>query len=406
MKKILINLLALGLVGGAVVACSSGSTSSTPANGPAAPSTTPLPIPNGYTPTGGDSGAAISTGSNVIAVPATSGYVSYTIDPSISAAIQAATVATGTVTSTVVTTSGNNVLVTVPNISGGTTVTTYVLTPTAQSSQRQSLQDISTSFESYTYESTVVTTNLLSTESSDASATYFPHGLVFGTAESLVVVAPNPSMTTVSFAISSCIGATGAASAIYATKTQGTTYLSLGTESGSVCVISGASGLPTNLSTQAPAGKYTAGNVNSFGFPATLNTGNSLVGYWNVGTVGTAVNIYRILGTYVNGQPTGNGFLNTTSAAAQTTTNGTTQVTFTNVPSTSSINSSYVDASGNVWVGTTNGSVYVLRTGATAWTNTALNGQSGAVTVKYNGSTSGATAVAANAGGFASFEVN
>lgn len=396
MKKILVNLLALGLVGGAVVACSSGSSSSTPANGPAAPSASTLTPPAGSSLSGGTSGAAISLDQNQIALPGASSYVSYTMESSVTAAIRTAGVA-----NTVVATSGNNILISVP--SGSNTVT-YVLTPLAASGQSQSLQATSTSFESYTYESTIATTNLLSAESSGTSA--YPHGLVFGTAESLVVLAPNPTAESVAFAISSCSGATGAASAVYATKTQGTTYLSVGTESGSVCVVSGASGRVTNLSTQAPAGKYTAGTVNSFGFPATLNTGNALVGYWNVGTIGTAVSVYRITGSYVNGQPTGSGFLNTTSGAAQTTTNGTTQVTFTNVPTPSAIQSSYVDASGNVWVGTTTGSVYVLRTGATAWTNSALSGQSGAVTVKYNGSTSGATAVAANAGGSVSFAVN
>lgn len=400
MKKILINLLALGLVGGAVVACSSGSSSSSPANGPAAPSAAQLTPPDGSDLSGGTSGAAINLSQNQIALPGSSAYVSYAMDASVTAAIDAAGVS-----NTVVATSGNNILVSVPSGDGLNTIT-YVLTPVAASGQSQSLQATSTSFESYTYESTAVTTNLLSTESSDASATHFPHGLVFGTANKLVVLAPNPGAESVSFAISDCSGATGSSSAVYATKTQGTPYLSLGTSAGSVCVVSGADGTVTNLSAQAPTDKYTAGNVNSFGFPATLNTGNSLVGYWNVGTVGSAVNVYRITGSYVNGQPTGSGFLNTTSPNPQTTTNGTTQVTFTNVPSTSMINSSYVDASGNVWVGTTNGSVYVLRTGATAWTNTALSGQSGAVTVKYNGSTSGAAAVAANAGGSVSFSLN
>lgn len=398
MKKILVNLLALGLVGGAVVACSSGSSSSTPASGPAAPSVTPVSPPNGSTLSAGTSGAAFNLSQNQIALPGTSGYVTYTMESAVTTAITTATVA-----KTVVATSGNKILISVPS---GINTITYVLTPLATSGQSQALQATSTSFESYTYTTAAVTTNLLSVESSDAASTYFPHGLVFGTAESLVVLAPNPTAQSVAFAISSCSGATGAASAVYATVTQGTPYLSLGTESGSVCVVSGANGTVTNLSTQAPAGKYTAGTVNSFGFPATLNTGNALVGYWNVGTIGTAVNVYRVTGSYVSGKPTGSGFLNTTSGAAQTTTNGTTQVTFTNVPSPSAIQSSYVDASGNVWVGTTNGSVYVLRTGATAWTNTALSGQSGVVTVKYNGSTSGATAVAGESASSSSYALN
>ncbi|RTL10353.1 MAG: hypothetical protein EKK54_11485 [Neisseriaceae bacterium] len=398
MKKLLINLLAISLISGTITACSTGGGSSSGPSGPAAPSASELAPPAGSALAGGTSGAAINLSQNQIALPGASAYVSYAMDPSVTAAIGPA-VNAGTA---IVATSGNNILINVPSGDGLNTIT-YVLTPVATSGQSQSLQATSTSFESYTYPAAEVTTNLLSTE----SATVFPHGLVYGTAKSLVVLAPNTSgLSPVNFPISTCAGATGSASAVYATVTQGTPYLSFGTSAGSVCVVSGADAKVTNLATQAPAGKYTAGNVNSFGFPATLNTGNSLVGYWNVGTVGSAVNVYRITGSYVNGQPTGNGFLNTTSPNPQTTTNGTTQVTFTNVPSTSMINSSYVDASGNVWVGTTNGSVYVLRTGATAWTNTALSGQSGAVTVKYNGSTSGATAVAANAGGSVSFSLN
>jgi hypothetical protein len=321
MKKILVNLLALGLVGGAAVACSSGSSSNpAPAPAPAAPAASQLAPPDGSALSEGTSGAAINLGQNQIALPGTSAYVTYTMDAAVTAAITAAGVA-----NTVVATSANNILVSVP--SGSNTIT-YVLTPSG--TQSQSLLATSTSFESYTYPSSVPKTNLLSVE----SATAFPHGLVFGTAESLVVLTANPTATSVNFSISRCSGASGAASAVYATKTQGTNYLSFGTASGSVCVVSGADATVTNLSSQAPAGKYTAGNVNSFGFPATLNTGNTLVGYWNVGTIGTAVNVYRITGSYVNGTPTGSGFLNTTSATAQTTTNGTTQVTFTNVPST------------------------------------------------------------------------
>jgi hypothetical protein len=171
--------------------------------------------------------------------------------------------------------------------------------------------------------------------------------------------------------------------------------------------LSGTNGKFTNLSSQAPAGKYTAGNVNSFGLPSTLNTSTNLLGYWNVGTVGSAVNLYRITGTYVNGTPTGNGFLNTTLAGAQTTTNGTTQVTFTGFPTNSSIYTSYVDNTGNLWVGTTNGKVYVLRVGATQWTNTTIPGTSVTnVTVSSNGTASGATAVALVGGSSTSFSVN
>ena len=403
MKKILVNLLALGLVGGAVVACSSGSSSnSTPASGPAAPSATAVTPPNGFTiPAGSASGAAFNLSANQLAVPGASGYTTLAMPAALSQAIQDAGTAAATVTA-----SGSNIVVSVPS---GANTLTYVLTPVAQSSQSQSLQAVATTPESYTYESTVATTNLIAVESSTTAGVY-PHGLVFGTNESIVVVSPNPtSAPRFSLPLTRCSGVVSAdhASTISATITQSAGYISFGTQTGKVCVLSGSTGTWTNLSSQAPttnANAYTPGNVNNFGFPSTLNTGSTLVGYWNVGT-GTT-NIYRVTGYYKNSTPTGNGFLNTTSGAAQTTTNGTTQVTFTNVPSTSAIYSSYVDAAGNVWVGTTNGSVYVLRTGATAWTNTALTGATGAVTVQTNGGTSGATATSLIGGATQSFSVN
>ena len=384
MKKILVNLLALGLVGGAVVACSSGSSSSTPASGPAAPSATAVTPPNGFTiPAGSASGAAynLTPGAGQMALPGSSGYTTFSLPNDLTAAILATP---GTTSAVTVTSSGSNIVVSLPS---GANTLTYVLTPVAQSSQSQSLQaTVATTAESYTYGPADAKTNLIAV----ASAPQYPHGLVFGTSESLVVLAPNPGAESASFPISGCAGVSGTTSTISASTVNTVSYVSIGTSTGSVCVLSGSTGTWTNLSSQAPTGKYTAGNVNNFGFPSTLNTGSTLVGYWNVGT-GTT-NIYRVTGYYNNATPTGNGFLNTTSGAAQTTTNGTTQVTFTNVPSTSAIYSSYVDAAGNVWVGTTNGSVYVLRTGATAWTNSTLAGATGNVTVAGNGTAQGITA--------------
>ena len=400
MKKILVNLLALGLVGGAVVACSSGSSSSTPASGPAAPSATAVTPPNGFTiPAGSASGAAynLTPGAGQMALPGSSGYTTFSLPNDLTAAILATP---GTTSAVTVTSSGSNIVVSLPS---GANTLTYVLTPVAQSSQSQSLQaTVATTAESYTYGPADAKTNLIAV----ASAPQYPHGLVFGTSESLVVLAPNPGAESASFPISGCAGVSGTTSTISASTVNTVSYVSIGTSTGSVCVLSGSTGTWTNLSSQAPTGKYTAGNVNNFGFPSTLNTGSTLVGYWNVGTIGTAANIYRVTGYYNNATPTGNGFLNTTSGAEQTTTNGTTKVTFTNVPSTSAIYSSYVDAAGNVWVGTNSGSVYVLRTGATAWTNTALTGATGAVTVQTNGGTSGATATSLIGGASKSFALN
>jgi hypothetical protein len=181
MKKILVNLLALGLVGGAVVACSSGSSSSTPAAGPAAPSASQLTPPFPVQP-GSTTGAAFNLASSQIALPGASGYVTYTMESSVTAAI----VAAGGESQATVATSGSNILISIP--SGANTIT-YVLTPTAASGQSQSLQATATDAESYTYESTVALTNLIAIE----SGTVTPHGLVYATSESVVIQEPNPA---------------------------------------------------------------------------------------------------------------------------------------------------------------------------------------------------------------------
>ena len=302
--------------------------------------------------------------------------------------------------------SGGNIVLSMPSGDGSTTLT-YVLTPLAQATQSKALQAVATSAESFNYPTNVVTTPVISV----AATSLTPAGLAFGYSlpgdTGVAIIAPNPNPAApVRKSLTTCASATGTPSAISAVSTQGVVYLGLGTSTGSVCVLSGADFSFTNLSTQAPTGKYTAGNVNGFGFPASLNTSTALVGYWNVGTIGTAVNLYRVTGTYVNGKPTGNGFLNTTQAGQQTTTNGTTVVTFTGFPTNSSIYSSYTDSVGNLWVGTNAGSVYVLRSGATQWSNAALTGATGAVTVETNGATSGATATSLIGGASQSFAVN
>jgi|LauGreDrversion4_2_1035121.scaffolds.fasta_scaffold72419_1 hypothetical protein len=74
--QILVNLLALGLVGGAAVACSSGSSSNpAPAPAPAAPAASQLAPPDGSALSEGTSGAAINLGQNQIALPGTSAYL-------------------------------------------------------------------------------------------------------------------------------------------------------------------------------------------------------------------------------------------------------------------------------------------------------------------------------------------
>lgn len=400
MKKIVINLLAIGLIGASIVACNSGSSSSGPV-GPTAPSASTISPPAGFDiPAGSPSGAAFNLASGELALPGAAGYTTLTMPADLTAAIN--TAGTGSVT---VSTSGGNIVLSMPSTIAGETLT-YVLTPLAQATQSKALQAVATSAESFNYPTNAVTTPVISV----AATSLTPAGLAFGYSllgdKGVAIIAPNPSSERKYTSLTTCSGASGTPSAISAVSTQGVVYLGLGTSTGSVCVLSGANLSFTNLSAQAPAGKYTADNVNGFGFPASLNTNNTLVGYWNVGTIGTAVNLYRVTGTYVNGTPTGNGFLNTTQAGQQTTTNGTTVVTFTGFPTNASIYSSYTDSVGNLWVGTNAGAVYVLRVGATQWTNVALTGATGAVNVETNGATSGATATTLIGGASKSFAVN
>lgn len=402
MKKIVINLLAIGLIGASIVACSSGSSSSGPV-GPTAPSESTISPPAGFDiPAGSPSGAAFNLGDGELALPSASGYTTITMPADLTTAITQA----GGAGSVTVSTSGGNIVLSMPSTIAGETLT-YVLTPLAQATQSKALQAVATSAESFNYPTNAVTTPVISV----AATSLTPAGLAFGYSllgdKGVAIIAPNPNPPApVKTSLTTCSGASGIPSAISAVSTQGVVYLGLGTSTGSVCVLSGANLSFTNLSAQAPAGKYTAGNVNGFGFPASLNTNNTLVGYWNVGTIGTAVNLYRVTGTYVNGTPTGNGFLNTTQAGQQTTTNGTTVVTFTGFPTNASIYSSYTDSVGNLWVGTNAGAVYVLRVGATQWTNVALTGATGAVNVETNGATSGATATTLIGGASQSFAVN
>ena len=402
MKKIVINLLAIGLIGASIVACNSGSSSSGPV-GPTAPSASTISPPAGFDiPAGSPSGAAFNLSSGEIALPGpgASGYSVISLPSDVTAAL-----ATAGVANVGVTASGGNILLSIPGANPADTLT-YVLTPVAAAASRQT-QATATTAESFTYPTANVKTNVISVPATSVTPAGLAFGYLLNGDKGVAIIAPNPNPPApVKTSLTTCSGASGIPSAISAVSTQGVVYLGLGTSTGSVCVLSGANLSFTNLSAQAPAGKYTAGNVNGFGFPASLNTNNTLVGYWNVGTIGTAVNLYRVTGTYVNGTPTGNGFLNTTQAGQQTTTNGTTVVTFTGFPTNASIYSSYTDSVGNLWVGTNAGAVYVLRVGATQWTNVALTGATGAVNVETNGATSGATATTLIGGASKSFAVN
>lgn len=410
MKKIVINLLAISLISTSIVACGSGGSSSQSTTPPAAPSTTPVTPPTNFViPADSTSGAAFNISNSQIALPNSSGYTTINIPTNVNDSIAATAATPNGLNSVTVTSNGgpndnSNILISMPGTTPNTTLT-YVLNGIVQSTHQA--QATSNSAESFTYLTNYVKTNVIAVPATSVTGLGVAFGYNINGTTGAAIIAPNPNpQAPIYTPLSNCSGASGAPSAIYATSSNDVAYVSIGTSAGSVCVLNGANLSFANLSAQAPTAKYTPGNVNGFGFPYSLNTGTTLVGYWNVGTVGTNVNIYRVTGTYINGAPTGNGFLNTTMAGQQTTTNGTTVVTFTGFPANSSINSSYTDSAGNVWVGTNAGNVYVLRTGQTQWTSTSLTGATGAVTVQTNGSSSGATATTLVGGSVQSFAVN
>ncbi len=387
MKKILSTLLAISGLTFITVACSSGGSSANTA--PQAPAATAITPPAGFdVAPGSASGVATNAESGQIAVPTSTGYSTLQLSGSTTDAgspYYALYQATQSGTPVTFTNSGSNVMMSITDTDSGAT-TLYAIATAATQGTSKALNTVETTAESYSY--TVTPTSNLFT-----ATLLTEQALVFGAGSYVDIIFPNGSSIE-----SQTVAVNSTVTAIDGSIANGVAYLAAGTASGNVWVINSSNLTKTDLSTQAPSNKYTPGNVNSFGFPSSLNQGNTLVGYWNVGTIGESVNIYRITGTYVNNTPTGNGFLNTTLAGQQTTTNGTTVVTFTGFPANNNINSSYVDSAGNVWVGSKNGKVYVLRTGATQWTQASLGTGvvANPVTVGYNGAASGATAVVFN----------
>ncbi len=405
MKKSLIALLVAGTFGTLITACGTGSVGGTNI-GPAAPAASQLPIPASDTDfpfTILDGGAAVASNKTQVAVPGVSGYTIVALPADVVSIL--APLTESQVAQIVAEQTNTGIALILPPEAGATTTTLFIVTQTAQATQATKLQaeSVSSTAESYTVHYPI-TTNILSISNFKMDPDNTISGIAYGSNSQLYVAQPNPSSQEYDTDLAACDENAGNPTTLSAALNGGNAYVAAGSTNGAVCVFSYNTGW-VNLAAQAPANKYTAGNVNSFGFPSLLNNANSsLVGYWNVGS-GTSTNIYRITGAYVNGTPTGNGFLNTTQAGQQTTTNGTTKVTFTGFPVNSTINSSYVDATGNVWVGTTNGKVFVLRVGATQWTNTQLPNATGSVTVSTDGSNSGTIATTFVSGATTTFNI-
>lgn len=403
-QKSLSLSLSVSLLASLLVACSSGSSGGSSSNPPAPvvqPATPPFPADT-LPPDSDTNGAVLNLASSLIAVPSvasgsSSGYLEITLPADVVSALSSAI--SSKLPVVINTTQSEKVTITINNSDKSSTV--YLLHPPTKSEQ-SSLQ-VATNYvaESFTIVADKAsTTNLLPVQ--DTSDTSQPvnelvYGYDAGGKPGVAVLLPNNNVSASLAVYKTLNECSGVSKVISATVSGGVDYLGVGTDGAStsnVCVVSLSDEVTvTNLATQAPASKYTGTPVKAFGFPSLLNQGNSLVGYWYSGN-----QIYKVLGSYVNGTPTGTGFLNVTSGQPQVTQSGQTKVTFTNVPSSNIINSTYVDNVGNVWVGTNIGSVYVLRLGYTQWSQVSLGTGviGGSVTMVSNGTNNGATAIAGN----------
>lgn len=395
--SVLTSLLVACGGGGGCGGCSGDNPPPAPIVNPATPPFTPDIVPSGSD----TNGAVLNISSGLIAIPSVAsgsfgGYLEIAMPTDVTAALGSA-INSG-LPLVINSTSSGQVTIAVRNNDGSSSL--YLLSPATKSSQSSLLAATNYVAESFTLVADKInTTNtlpvkLVSYLSQPINAIVY--GYNAGGNSGVAVVLPNSNSLQEPSVYKTLNECSGVSNTIATTISQGVDYIGVGTTGAStsnVCVASLANKTitVTNLATQAPTSKYpsTSTPVKAFGFPSLLNQGNSLVGYWYSGN-----QIYKVLGSYVNGTPTGTGFLNVTSGQPQVTQSGQTKVTFTNVPSSNIINSTYVDNVGNVWVGTTNGSVYVLRVSYTQWSGVSLgSGVVGSVTMTNNGTNNGATAV-------------
>lgn len=404
---VLISCLILSACGGVSGVSGGGNSPIPPTASQATLPFTPDPVPAGSD----TNGAVMNLTDGLLAIPSiatgsSGGYLEIALSSDVIAALNAAISADRPLT--INTTQSGQVTIAVKNVDGSSSL--YLISPNTQS--RKSLSAVSSSAESFTLVADKPsTTNTMPVRLGgflNEPINAIVYGYNANNKPGLAVVFPNNNALQAQTVYKTLNACSGVSSTLSSTNSQGVDYIGVGTSGASasnVCVASLSNGniAVTNLSAQAPASKYTSTPVKSFGYPTTLNTGNALVGYWF-----SQNQIYKVIGSYVNGVPTGSGFLNVTSAQTQVTNAGRTRVTFTNVPAANIIYSTFVDNSGNVWVGTNGGTVFVLRNGYTQWTSVSLGTGviGGNVTVTNNGTNSGATAVStAVSGGTAVYNV-
>ena len=407
MKKIVINLFAIGLIGASVAACSSGSSSSGPAPAPATIAVD-VPVPAGFTPFGVSPSASDSTtpvaydGRGSIAIPnATTGqYQEFVLPKNINDVLFAANEA-NKMNTIQVGVSGPNVTFTIPSADGGEPEI-FVLTPLNQTPPTQ----IAVGAVNSDQAPVVLVANSGTTQSDGIQATNYPLPANANITTNIIV---NPKINNVqsaqlqaeaaaSFPLTGstgCTGWTGQPSTIQIAVYSGITYVGAGSSTGQVCVLTVANPVNTSSWTSLTSGagtaeitsRYVPGNVNQFQFYA--GNPSALYGYWNVNSAG-ANQVYRVTSS-TSSINVPQSFWNTTISTTQTSSTLGGSVTFSGVPT--GVNTIYTDNNNNVYVGTLTGSVYKLTSGFTQWTSTTLtNGITGPVTVTATSTGTGATA--------------
>lgn len=373
-NKVLLSSLIISLAA-AVVGCNSGSSSS---SGNAAPNVNTLTVPTGFSAsaTVGTSPVLFNVESGQVALPSAAGYQVVQLPANVAAALSPTAYQTATITGA----SDGSVMISLPTV-------TYQIIPSTTTSSKA----IASTAESYAITLSTTTSNVVAFGGS--TATSIPAGVVYGgTDGNLYVNTGTGASTTVDYMTACGVSSGDTIENITPATYNSSSYYAIGTASGVVCVLSGATGTWTNMSNQAPttgANAYNPGNgIANLGF---YGSGNSLLGFWTAANSGGNT-VYQVNGTFNNGTFTPNAFWNISTNGNQSNNSGSQTINVSGAPST--ITSTTTDTKGNLWAGSTGGKVYVLRTGSTSWSYTQLANQTGNTTVYQTTGTGASVTVA------------
>jgi len=373
-NKVLLSSLIISLAA-AVVGCNSGSSSS---SGNAAPNVNTLTVPTGFSAsaTVGTSPVLFNVESGQVALPSAAGYQVVQLPANVAAALSPTAYQTATITGA----SDGSVMISLPTV-------TYQIIPSTTTSSKA----IASTAESYAITLSTTTSNVVAFGGS--TATSIPAGVVYGgTDGNLYVNTGTGASTTVDYMTACGVSSGDTIENITPATYNSSSYYAIGTASGVVCVLSGATGTWTNMSNQAPttgANAYNPGNgIANLGF---YGSGNSLLGFWTAANSGGNT-VYQVNGTFNNGTFTPNAFWNISTNGNQSNNSGSQTINVSGAPST--ITSTTTDTNGNLWAGSTGGKVYVLRTGSTSWSYTQLANQTGNTTVYQTTGTGASVTVA------------